>query len=70
LLVDNLVVQKVLVWLGLSELQAAVYLAVLEVGKARVETVSERLGISRSDVECVLCELEELGLVKEMVPAK
>jgi predicted transcriptional regulator len=65
-MVEPLVVQEVLVWLGLSELQAKVYLVLLEVGKADAETISKLLSISRSDAECALCGLEALGLVKGM----
>jgi sugar-specific transcriptional regulator TrmB len=67
LLVDDLALQKVLVWLGFSELQAKTYLALLEMDKASVEALSKQLGVSRLDVCRVLCGLEELGLVEGFV---
>ncbi len=66
MLVDDLALHEVLVWLGLNELQAKVYLAVLEAGMAGVEIVSKRLDFSQSDVARALDELEELGLIKEV----
>jgi predicted transcriptional regulator len=64
-MVENLALQRVLVWLGLSELQAKVYLTLLEGGAASAEVICKRIGTSRSVVDYVLRELKELGLVKE-----
>jgi predicted transcriptional regulator len=64
-MVDILALGEVLVWLGFSVLQAKVYVALLETGKESIEALSKRLGISQSEVDRALCELEELGLVEE-----
>jgi sugar-specific transcriptional regulator TrmB len=67
LLVDDLGLQRVLVWLGFSVLQARVYVALLGVGVVGVGVLSKQLGVSRLDVCRVLCGLEELGLVEGFV---
>ena len=52
---------------GLTRLQATVYLTLLEVGEKDLAEISLLAGLSRLVVAVVLCELEELGLVKEII---
>ncbi len=59
----DLVVQT-FVWLGLSVLQAKVYVALVEGGVASVEVLSRRTKVCQLDVKCALGELQNLGLVK------
>jgi predicted transcriptional regulator len=63
-MVSDLSVRDMLIQLGLSVLQAEVYLALLEIGQADVEIISMQVGISRSSALCVLLELMDIGLVK------
>ena len=55
---------EMFVALGLSELQARVYVVLLEVGEADVQTISEHAKLPRVDVDKALCALKALGLVK------
>ncbi len=57
---------QVLVWLGLSGLEAKVYLSLLEIGRANIEDISMKTKIREPDVRCALRELEKRGLVKEV----
>jgi predicted transcriptional regulator len=63
-MIYDLDVQELLVWLGLSELQAKVYLTLLETGNANAESVSKQARLDQLTVECALFELKEIGLVK------
>lgn len=53
--------------LGLSVLEAKVYLSLLKVGKASAKTISKVSKISQPDVYRVLCKLENHGLVEREV---
>ena len=55
---------QVLMELGLSFVQAKVYLVLVGLGEADVRTVSLVSGVSRQEVCGVILELEELGLVQ------
>jgi predicted transcriptional regulator len=64
-MVDNIDVQKKLVYLGLSVLQARVYHSLLETGQTTIEVISEQTKISQLDVQNALKELKKIGLIKE-----
>jgi sugar-specific transcriptional regulator TrmB len=53
--------------LGLSVLEAKVYLALVKVGKASAKTISKASRISQPDVYRVLCKLENHGLVEREI---
>ena len=52
--------------LGLSVLQARVYVFLLELGRVSAESISMQTRICQLDVEQTLFELQELGLVKKL----
>jgi sugar-specific transcriptional regulator TrmB len=52
--------------LGLSVVQARVYVSLLEIGDTSVEDISQQTKICQSDVECALCELQKIGLIREI----
>ena len=52
--------------LGLSVLQARVYLSLLEIGEADAEAISQKTRMPQQEVYCTLRDLQELGLVKEI----
>jgi sugar-specific transcriptional regulator TrmB len=58
----------ILVALGLTWLQAKVYLSLLEEGEIGVKAISRQARLPQADVNEALCELEKLGLVKEIIP--
>lgn len=49
--------------LGLSEKEAAVYLAVLELGESTVQPIAHRSGIKRTSIYYFIDHLVELGLI-------
>ncbi len=51
---------------GLNPKEISVYLATLELGKARVSEISRKSGIERTLCYSILGKLENLGLVKEV----
>ena len=57
-----------LVALGLTRLQVEVYLTLLEEGEIGVQAISRQARLPQADVNEALCELEKLGLVKEIIP--
>ena len=57
---------KVLQNLGLSEKEAEVYLALIELGKASVVEISRKAGTKRPTTYLVLDELKNKGLVTEL----
>jgi sugar-specific transcriptional regulator TrmB len=59
---------RILVALGLTRLQAKVYLTLLEEGEIGVQAISRQTKLPQVDVNEALCELEKLGLVKEIIP--
>lgn len=52
--------------LGLSEKEARVYLAVLELGKASANEISKKAGVNRATAYFILKSLMKLGLVSEL----
>ena len=58
----------ILVALGLTRLQVEVYLTLLEEGEIGVQAISRQARLPQADVNEALCELEKLGLVKEIIP--
>lgn len=55
--------------LGLTVLQARVYLTLAKSGKATIKTISKASEIDRSDVYRIVSKLQELGLVEKMITA-
>src|SRR3989338_6730064 len=58
--------EKELQYLGLSDKEARVYLAALELGSATAQEVSKKAGINRATAYFVLKQLMGLGLVSEI----
>jgi sugar-specific transcriptional regulator TrmB len=58
----------ILVALGLTRLQAKVYLTLLKAGESDVQRISRQARLPQLDINEALCELEKLGLVKEIIP--
>jgi len=65
-MVDNEHVQ-ILTDLGLTLLQAKTYLALSQLGKATVKTISKTANVARQDVYRVMLALEKLGLAEKIV---
>lgn len=65
-----MVEEKILQQLGLSEKQARVYLACLELGQGSVVEVSKKAGTKRPTTYLVLDELKQKGLVSELPKEK
>ena len=59
-----------LISLGLSDKEANLYLAVLELGKASVQQLSEQSGMKRVTAYVILEQLLEVGLIKQMTEGK
>lgn len=59
--------EKVLTELGLTSLQARVYLALANRGPSKVMTISQATGIHRTHLYEVLKSLEELGFVEKQL---
>jgi sugar-specific transcriptional regulator TrmB len=53
--------------LGLTVLQARVYLTLAKSGKATIKTISKASKIDRSDIYRIVSKLQELGLVEKMI---
>lgn len=53
--------------LGLTVLQARVYLTLAKSGKATIKTISKASEIDRSDIYRIVYKLHELGLVEKMI---
>jgi sugar-specific transcriptional regulator TrmB len=64
-MVDN--EHQILTDLGLTLLQAKAYLALSQLGKATIKTISKTANIARQDVYRVMPELEKLGLAEKIV---
>jgi len=58
---------KILMDLGLTLLQAKIYLALSQLGKATIKTISKTANVARQDVYRVMPELEKLGLAEKIV---
>jgi sugar-specific transcriptional regulator TrmB len=55
---------ETLTWLGLTERQAKVYLALLQMGASGAEAISKLSAVHRQEVYRVAARLQELGLVE------
>lgn len=55
--------EQILAQFGLSEKQAKVYLALLELGEARIGPLAARAGIKRTSIYNFMAELVELGII-------
>ncbi len=62
--------QELLQKLGLSDKEAATYLALLQLGTASVQDVATKTGIKRVTVYVILERLSKLGLLKEAPEGK
>lgn len=60
----NIDLQKTLQFIGFSEKEVQVYLAILELGKGTVTQISRKAGINRPTGYHILSSLESKGLVK------
>ena len=58
---------QVFVDLGLTVLQAKVYLSLVQTGKTKVKTISQTAKVSRPDVYRTLARLQDLGLVEKEI---
>lgn len=58
---------KVLTQLGLTTLQAEVYLTLTRLGKATIKTIGTTAKIDRANVYRVIAKLQDLGLVEKMI---
>ncbi len=58
---------QVLMKLGLTRLQATIYLNLAKLEKADVKTIAEVSGVSRSGVYRVIPQLERLGLAQKIM---
>src|SRR5450756_977142 len=63
---DDLHIQ-ILMNLGLTLLQAKVYLTLAELGKAEVTRISNASNVARPDVYRVISTLEKIGLVEKII---
>jgi sugar-specific transcriptional regulator TrmB len=55
---------ETLTWLGLTERQARVYLALLQIGSSGAEAISRFSSVHRQEVYRVAARLQEMGLVE------
>ncbi len=53
--------------LGLTALQANVYLTIVKAGKATAKKISENTQIDRADTYRIIIKLQDLGLIKKIV---
>jgi predicted transcriptional regulator len=63
-MIQELDIQK-LIWLGLTEIQAKIYLTLLEMGEASTEKLSKQTKKPPSEVCLALSELKEIGIIQE-----
>jgi sugar-specific transcriptional regulator TrmB len=63
-------INKLLEKLGLNGKKADVYLAALELGKARVIEIAKKAGVKRTTCYDILMELEKQGLISETAKGK
>src|ERR1039458_8159881 len=63
---DDLHIQM-LMNLGLTLLQAKVYLTLAELGKAEVKRISNASNVARPDVYRVISTLEQIGLAEKII---
>jgi len=55
--------------IGLTVLQAKVYLTLVKLGKATIKTISKTAEVARQDIYRVTSELHKLGLVEKVIAA-
>ncbi len=55
--------------LGLSVLQAKVYLALADLGSATVKAISKSADVARQDMYRLISELQEMGIVEKIIAA-
>ena len=53
--------------LGLTVLQAKVYLTLVNQKKATIKKISQISGVARQEIYRVICELQERGLVEKVI---
>jgi sugar-specific transcriptional regulator TrmB len=53
--------------IGLTVLQAKVYLALVTLGQATVKAISKTAGVARQDIYRITSELQEYGLVEKVI---
>ncbi len=58
---------EALTCLGLTVLQAKVYLALTSSGKATIKTISKTANVARQDIYRLVAELQELGIVEKII---
>ncbi len=58
---------EALMHLGLTFLQATVYVTLLKFGKTEAKAISDSSGVARADVYRVMSTLEHLGLVEKII---
>lgn len=58
---------KTLTGLGLTFLQAKVYLTLVRIGKSTIRMVAEQTGIARQEAQRVTAELQKIGLVEKIL---
>jgi sugar-specific transcriptional regulator TrmB len=61
---------KTLNKIGLSQKQAIVYIAMLELGEAKITDIAKRANLKRPTVYLIIEELELLGLVSQIIKGK
>jgi len=57
----------ILIQLGLTKLQAKVYLTLTKLGKTSVKTISDTTKIDRAQVYQVIAKLQEIGLIQKIL---
>jgi HTH-type transcriptional regulator, sugar sensing transcriptional regulator len=67
LLIQNDKVLEILVSLGLTQLQARTYLALISLNEADVQRISKQSNVARQDIYRIIPRLEQLGLVEEII---
>jgi len=61
---------KTLNKIGLSQKQAIIYLAMLELGEAKITDIAKRANLKRPTVYIIIEELELLGLTSQLIKGK
>lgn len=57
---------QALTFLGLTNLQAKVYLSFLNIGTTTAKTIAKNTDVARQDVYRILAELEKIGLIQKI----
>ena len=58
---------EALVCLGLSTLQARVYLALTNLGRANTKSLAKNSNVARQDIYRITAELQELGIIEKII---